>query len=217
MSFVLNSFNSSVSSFWKYIPILCNDNISTSTTYTRIISLKPAPSILWGHVRKSYRSLINWGLGNMNFIIADHSSPSLSLFDEYKNLHVISAGRQTRSNKSWQAQYDAILNSQAFLVNAYIDSRHVGSSFFTINNSHCYYASAAYDRSLFNSPIAHAVIWHAMLYAKNHSIFDFEIGEDSPGWDIRLAATFTQKQKNIMLFKSGFGGALHPLVKVSKI
>ena len=53
-----------------------------------IIDLKLTEEELKLGVRKSYKSLINWGQKNLDITIIDHKNGSIEQFDEYRNFHI---------------------------------------------------------------------------------------------------------------------------------
>ena len=215
VNILLNGPFVGISRFWPQFFSTFSIDLNSFTEFTRVINLSSSHEYLWQSVRKSYRPLINWGLKSMDIQIHDNSSITHTIFEEFKLLHIHCSKRQTRSDTSWYAQYKSILSDEAFLVSATYQGSYIGFAYFTYNSSHCYYASAAYDRDLFDYPIAHSILWRAIMRMKELGISYFEIGTDYPVWLNSSFQSTPQKLRNISLFKSGFGGSLIPIVKIA--
>ena len=215
INILLNSPLAEISRFWPQFCSTFSIQIDSCTEFTRIINLSASNDHLWQSVRKSYRPLINWGLRSMDIQIFDKISITEGIFEQFKLLHIHCSKRQTRPDISWNAHYNSILSDEAFLVAARYKDSYIGFAYFTYNTTHCYYASAAYDRDSFDNPIAHSMIWRAILRMKELGLYYFEIGTDYPGWLNSSFQSVPQKLRNIALFKSGFGGNLTPIVKIS--
>ena len=67
-------------------------------------------------IRKSFKSLVNWGMKNLEIKIMNSGSLNRENFLDFKKLHLQASGRQTRSDESWDRQYDAIQNNHAFAI-----------------------------------------------------------------------------------------------------
>jgi len=72
-----------------------------------------------------------------------------------------------------------------------------------MGRSHCFYASSASRRDLFEKPLFHALLWKAIEYAKTLGIKIFETGAQYPKF---MDKKITPKEFSIAKFKSGFGG-----------
>jgi len=134
------------------------------------------------NVRKSYKSLINKTDGIF-------FSPSIR---GLQNLHLKVAKRKTRSDKTWDIQQEMIDSGEAFVVELYLKGTLVSAALFYKNEYCCYYACAASLKGI-NS---HPVIWSAVEFCKEEGLKRFELGEKLEG---------DKKEKNISMFKSGFG------------
>lgn len=215
VNILLNGPFTGISRFWPQFFSTFSIDIDSRAEFTRIINLSASSDYLWQSVRKSYRPLINWGLKSMDIQIFDKNSITERVFEEFKLLHIHCSKRQTRSDASWDAHYKSILSDEAFLVSGMYKGSYIGFAYFTYNTSHCYYASAAYDRDLFDYPIAHSIIWRAIMRMRELGLTYFEIGTDYPVWLNSSFQSTSQKLRNISLFKSGFGGNLVPIVKIA--
>ncbi len=150
--------------------------------------------------RKSYKSLIS--KGNKLFQAFKLEKNHKSVWEEFKNLHFKSAGRKTRSDKSWEILFND-LNAQKYDFYFCRDNNGVmrGGSLIMKSAFEAFYSIAAYDRDLFHLPIGHFlqdfiikdliqtnIHWYRL--GRYYSINDF----DKP----------TEKEIQIGQFKSGF-------------
>ncbi len=160
--------------------------------------------------RKSYRPLISSGLKTWLSEVMDSTCSNIDVWNEFKLLHQKVAGRITRSDETWNLQYQMILRNEAILVHlhdANMQNRMVGAGFFQFTRDSSLYAVAAYDRELFDKPIGHVVQQCAIETMKKLGIHWYQIGErlypsDNPKPN--------DKELSISLFKQGFASHMSP-------
>ena len=187
--------------YGKISPItryLLSQGSNVTQFFTQVIDLEVEEMELKKAIRKSFKSLINWGKRELT--ITTHTSENILISDikAYKDLHYIESGKVTRADDSWEVQHKMIKNDNAFLVSAQYGSELVAVGFFTINSNSCYYGSSASRRDLFDKPLFHSIMWEALMYARKRKCKWFEVGEQT--------FTGSTKEQGISLFKSGFGG-----------
>ncbi len=145
---------------------------------------------LHGALRKSYRSLINWGRRNL---FLDTGAKWL---DTYREFHERIAGRITRSSESWEIMRDALAAGRGELRMAWLDGELVAGTMSIDGTEVSVYWSAVYDRSRFTRPIGHWPVYSAILAARDRGMKVYELGEvPTEGPDKEIAIGF---------FKSGF-------------
>jgi hypothetical protein len=171
---------------------------------TQIIDLTQSEEQISSGIRSSFRSLIKWGLRELNIQVFDARSAAREAFDGFREVHRLAAGRLTRSLETWERQYESILEDEMFLITGHFEGRMVTGGLFKLGKGHAYYAIGASDRDLFEKPLSHAVIWKAMLYAKSRGIRSFEVGDQQfPAFP---HPDTSAKEVSISMFKRGFGG-----------
>jgi hypothetical protein len=180
--------------------------------YTQILDLQESVETLKQGIRKSYKSLISWGEKNLSPVIYDSQTITEVAFRSFHALHVEAAGRETRSKASWDIQLDQIRRNEAFLVLGTLDDKPVSGALFLTSPAYCYYGVGASDRALFEKPLSHAILWAGILEAKRKGMLSFEMGELVHLYD----AGYSEKEKNISLFKSGFGGSARIRLSITK-
>ena len=196
--------------FNSEIPFLCEfllsqNNSRLNPATNRIIDLSKSEDDLKRAIRKSYHSLINWGLNSMEIEIHDKSNIKWNIIEKFRDLHIKEAKRKTRSIDTWQKQFEAISLGLAFCVTARLDQELVSAAYFLCPDKICYYGSSASRRDLFDKPLSHSIIWKAILESKRRGDHLFNIGST---YEYKFNKLATEKEKNIAYFKEGFGGNL---------
>jgi len=149
-------------------------------------------------LRKSSRSLINWGRRNLTISCVNKETPDRALFDRYRAFHAEVAGRVTRSEASWTVMYDWIAQGGGELIVGFLDGRMVAGSMFVDGAEISNYASGVYDRALFDKPLAHYPIWLGIEHAHARGMKMLEVGPTP------ARGTVPDKDYKIGYFKRGF-------------
>ena len=153
-------------------------------------------------IRKSYRSLINWGKKNMavNCICGEYSHE----FGNYTQFHKDIAGRSTRSAASWDLQWMEVANGRGELIMGRWNNELVAGAVFIDGKKVCVYWSAVYERKYFDKPLAHYTLWLAINHAQKRGLKWFELG------GIPKQGLTTDKEYQIGYFKRGFATHIVP-------
>ena len=174
--------------------------------YELFVDLRQNINTIKSKFRKSYKSLIFEEKYNLKTLVMNKNEQAV--WSEFKNMHFISAGRITRSDKSWRAHYDDIINNCGILI--YVrDSKGVflGGGFFNYTRDEATYAVAAYDRTRFELPIGHLVQYKAIKEFQKKGIKWYKIGHLPFEGD---EFTPSKKYLNIGNFKKGFATNIFP-------
>lgn len=165
-----------------------------------VLSLIEDESIIRGRLRKSYKPLINKATRNFDVVIVDENNYDLDLCEEYRKLHYLSAGRETRAWETFQLQYQLIENSQGYLVLIREFEKTLGAYFFYQLNDTVFYASAStLPECGTQSGVGHLGLWKGITKAKERGAKYMDFGLLSvDNADLKFA--------NINFFKCGFGG-----------
>lgn len=151
-------------------------------------------------MRKSYRSLINWGKCQLEIKILTKENPDRELFLSFKEFHIATAGRKTRSDLSWDRQFAAIQNGAAFLILAYLPEHGlVAGNLVLLAEDEAYYGVGVNNRTLManKKPIGHWPLVAAIFEAKKLNKKTFNLGKVGPEFA-------TDKEYDIAMFKKGF-------------
>jgi hypothetical protein len=192
------------------VRLLKEDFIGTPA-YSQILDLSQDEDVLRRNIRKSYRSLINWGDKNLDIKVHDGSTAGTAI-EEFRRLHIAVAGRETRPAESWSVQHRQIEAGQAFLITGEMDGKLVTGALFLLSSLYCYYGVGASVREMFDKPLSHAILWHSVLEAKQRGCRLYEMGEMSDLYQ----AGYSEKERNIAVFKRGFGGSVHLRLRIRK-
>lgn len=150
-------------------------------------------------LRKSFRSLINWGRANLTLAHVNAHNPDRAAFDAFQNFHLAVAGRSTRPQASWEAMYDCLATGGGELTLAYLAGGELVAGNLVVDGaSASYYASGVYDRERFDKPMAHWPLWHALQRSRERGMTVFDLGE------LPQAGMASAKEVDIGYFKRGF-------------
>lgn len=156
------------------------------------------------NLRKSYKSLINSTLKNLSFSIIESDCEELY---KIKKLHFEISGLKTRSDKTWEIQFNEIINGNGFLVNLYQNNNLCSSSMFLFTRDEVIYASGVY-KNIKGLSLGHAsqdIAIRKMLTLKKKW---YRLGEMP--FSFYKMKHHTEKLINISKFKNGFSSDLIP-------
>ena len=160
-----------------------------------------------GSYRDSYKSLVNSGKKIWKTGVV-RSDGNRKIWDEFRDLHISSAGKITRNIETWDQQYEEILSGTAILVWLKdVDEVLVGAGFFDFTKSEATYNCAAYDRRHFNKPLGHVVQDIAIEELQARGIEMYRIGRIGSKLDTPI---LTKKEQDISDFKRGFVTNIYP-------
>ncbi len=195
----------SLSAFAAYFLQDLQWQVAVSNFYESVIVLSDDASV-WQNIRKSYRPLIKSALTKWTHNLYSGPSAKRADFDAFQALHFSLAGKQTRSQATWDLQWDAIVAGASFVVEARDEAGElVGASLFSgMHTGVCQYSSSVAKRELFGQPVNHGIMWLALQQCIKLGIPSFHMGQTYAD----SSAPMTPKMQNIAKFKSGFGGAI---------
>ena len=128
-------------------------------------------------IRKSYRPLISLGYKSWKTFVMDECNSSEIIWKKFQDLHKYVSGKITRPDVTWDLQYSAIKNNDAFLIYI-IDSngKMIGGGLFDMSEDECYYGVGVYDRNFIDQPLGHMIQYHAMKEMKERKIKWYRLG-----------------------------------------
>jgi len=183
-------------------------NFVDSSTITCIVDLELDLEVIKSNMSKGFRQSLESGLERYDGTVYDHTNVDARSFNNYKQLHIEDAGRQTRPDETFELMEDWITQDRAFLIGVYEGANPVGFAYFTVLNKRVYYASSCRDPDphVYHGPIGHFAQWVAIEYMKDRGYIKYEVG------DVDGPSTFpnppTRKQIDIGRFKKAVGGGL---------
>jgi len=170
--------------------------------------------IIKKNFRKSYKPLITSNQKEFeNGVLADKND---YIWNKFKQLHYESAGRITRSKKTWDIQYESLIQKNAFLIYLKKKQKFLGFGYFFHSKDECLYSVAANDRAEIvknKYPLGHLIQFFAIKEMIRRSIKWYKLGEEN----LSLNRKTDQKNLNIIKFKKGFSShelpAFHYMLK----
>ena len=172
------------------------------------LNLQPDFAQIKACIRKSYKSLITageriWAVSTLD------SNGSADVWQEFRDLHFKVSGRITRSDETWNLQYQDIKRQCAFLVWLRNSAGvMVGGGLFNYTNDEGLYAVGAYDRTLSNKPMGHIVQYRAIQELKKRGVIWYKVGVKPYISDIPKPS---DKEVTIAEFKEGFASHIFPV------
>lgn len=176
---------------------------SSRIVYENSIDLSQSEDDIKMAVRKSYKSLINWGQRNLEIKVYDNTNMTDEVMSKFEDFHVAVAKRHTRSHESWMLQSKAVKQGMGYVVFGYLESRLVTATLVLNGDGDCYYGVCVNDRDLMaqNLPIGHYGLYKSILLAKEKGFAKFNFGDVSNDSDPKVNA--------IVKYKRGFSNMLH--------
>ena len=178
-----------------------------------VLNLSKTISELEANISKYHKKHIRRGeLNGLSCVVINSEMSPKKIharIEEYKQLHISVAGRQTRSDLSWEAMASAVINGSASLFIGYWGDTPVSYLF-------CgEFEQMAYGWSQANVPKhqkdlspRHFLEWEAAMFYKQRGYAFYEIG---PYPFMNSLFSFpTQKDRNIGLFKERYGAKPYP-------
>jgi len=169
-------------------------------TYHGYVALELGEAGILSQIRKSYRSLINWGRREMQMIFVHSGFPDVQLFESFRLFHLQVAGRATRPLDSWSVMFDLIKEGRAILGLGYFDGELVAATYMFCHGGFALYGTGVYDRNRFDKPISHWPLFATLVKAYECGALLCDIGELFP------SPVVSNKERNIAFFKKGFTG-----------
>lgn len=161
------------------------------------VDLRQDEGTILSHMRKSYKPLIKQGAKLWHTQV--NCGTQTSDWAAFQALHRQVAGRATRSQATWDAQYAALCAEAGVLITLRDTTQTlVGAGYFTLSESEGNYSVAAYDRSLFDKPLGHIVQIEAIRALKARGVRWYRLGP------VAMGSTQTDKERDISAFKAGF-------------
>ena len=182
--------------------LLCmSEGAKTRLEFNLFIDLSLTLDEIKSNFRKSYRPLIGVGERLWNSQIHGQAIESVT-WNAFKTLHCDVSGRLTRSERSWDIQFNNIKKGDAFFVSIKNDENiMVGGAYFTHSKDEGVYSVAAYDRSLFDKPLGHIAQYKAIEELKKRNVRWYKVGRRFYKSDCPEPSS---KEISISYFKEGF-------------
>ncbi len=167
-----------------------------NSTICGIIDLEKDLNFIKSKFRKSYKSLVNNKYPN--FKLSEVKPDELNKWNTFRDFHFKISNKKTRSDKTWDIQFEMIKKKQASLFLIEDNAKMIGASFINISNFNSFYSVAVFDRSYFPIPLGHILQFFVIKSLKKKNIKYYLISE------YKENDMISDKEKNILHFKKGF-------------
>lgn len=175
-----------------------------------VVDLRRAEDDLWKDVRHSAQHEINLGNRHYEFLFHDADTFTDEIGETYRELHRLSAGRETRPVDSFRRMYDFVREGVATFVEQKVDGKTINITVIGYGKKTAYPMSTADDPAIVPpAPLRHVMLWNVCKECRRRGIEYFEVGETHVRDDIHHV--WSDKEKNIAIFKKAFAGANTPL------
>jgi hypothetical protein len=199
-------------SFWRShprpLPDLLRCGYLDISGASQVIDLSAGESDLFDAMRKGHRCDLKRSRQMLEISVYDASNITEEMFDQYRELHQIAAGRVTRPLVTFEMMYGWVQSGLAALIAARHNGAIVGSALFSIYKDGAYYSSSCEHPEARHLPIGHATQWAAICWLKQRGIRWYEVGIQPHG--MQPHGLLSPKELGISLFKRGFGGITVP-------
>ncbi len=177
---------------------------------TQVVDLQQDNKALWDDVRKGHKHAVNRAAKELVVEVWEQGSITDGKFEEYQSLHVRDAGRQVRSQKSYEIMREWIKSGWGALIEARAGSSPVAFAFVILFKDGAYYGSGCQDPESRDRGATHLVQWRTIEWLQKKGVRFYELGIQhySPQWFLIPSP----KDITIAHFKRGFGGSAVPLV-----
>lgn len=142
---------------------------------------------------------------DLQVFVMDEKNKDYQTHEQYRELHHKAAGKITRSKETFDLQYKMLEDGNAILVGLKKTGNFIAFTYFTFAGTGAISFSAADDPKFDHLPLYHLINYQAFRYLKNKGIKYMDMGQPLTV-SRQLFHSPDEKQKNIALFKTGFGG-----------
>lgn len=187
--------------------ILLNNSYSSRLVYDMKVDFSEYNlQKFYSNIRKSYKSLINWGKNNLEIVIVNKDNVDNDAFKTFKQFHANISGRQTRSDETWDIQYKMLKEGFGELILANYQGKLVAGSLFIDQFDVTIYFTGVYERQLFEFGISHYLLYLGISRSYDRGRTKaFSLG----CYDTNIEDS---KLHNIQFFKKGFCDRLIPTI-----
>ena len=132
-------------------------------------------------MRKGHKAAIKQVIKEKNYRvdIFDKNNITKDKLFKFKEIHKIDAGRQTRTDKSWECMLEWIEKGKAVLVMLWLEEikDYAAAALIMMYKNAAYYASyATIDSKILNGHHGYIIQWEAIKYLKSAGIEFYEAG-----------------------------------------
>lgn len=172
--------------FQDYTPFnVFSPETGTKTDFatTNLVDLTLDEDTIIRLMRKGHKAAIKQALKDKSYRvdIYDKTNISPDMLQTFKAIHIKDAGRQTRTDASWQCMYEWIESGNGCLAMLWSedDGQYMAGALIMIYKKAAYYASfATADSFLLNGHGGYLIQWNVIRYLKSIGVERYETGSN---------------------------------------
>lgn len=150
---------------------------------TNVVDLTLDLDVLLRKMRKGHKAAIKqvWKYEGYRIDVFDKETLTHDLLWKFKEIHKQDAGRQTRTDESWEWMYRWVMDGNGCLTMLWLDSiqDYGAGALINIYKDAAYYGSfATRDSYYLNGHCGYAIQWETIKYLKEHGIARYETGRN---------------------------------------
>lgn len=192
-----NLINDQVTNFHFYLINKCSKITINYSLYLKINSeIKETKKF----IRKSYKNILN-KIDTNNYTFHKLKKNELNVWDSFRKLHKKESGKVTRSKKSWQVQFDNIINNKAIFIYCIKNNQLIAGALFDISKDEAFYSVGVYSKKFKQEPLSHFIQLMAINEFTIKKIKWYRIGSYVSEM---MDKSKNKKEHKISFFKSGF-------------
>ena len=176
---------------------------------SQVLDLRVGPDPLRRGMSKGHRSAVTAGRRRFRSQVTTDATDVH--VDAYIALHCRLAGAQGRPLATYEMMRGWMADGHGALVTALLDDEPVGFVYLIVHQARALYMSTAVEESVASLPVGHVLQDEAIAWLGQRSVDFYELGIQ-PFGNLPYDHSGT-KERNIGLYKRGFGGYLAPLVR----
>ena len=189
-------------------------NLSKKISNIKYINLDLTIKDIKKGFKKGLKHLLNKDYSTLSYKIIDSENYSKEI-SNMKNMHQEVSKKITRPDETWMINEKMILSNKGFLVQVDDRKNVISYSLFFTNGQEAIYFSSCTLKKYFQvyKNISHKSIFEAIKYLKKKESKNLTLGESKV---ILGDKNLSDKEKNIFMFKSSFGGEIFTRFYIDK-
>lgn len=197
---------------------LLEDGADLQFTTTNIVDLRPDTDTILRRMRKGHKAAIKQVMKESSYRVDvfDKDNITKDKLLRFKEIHKTDAGRQTRTDESWECMYEWITSGNACLVMLWLDSiqDYGAAALVMMYKQSAYYASyGTLDSYFLGGHGGYIIQWEAIKYLKSKGIEYYETGDNHFGGS---GGANEHKLHEISKYKKGFRSIEIPKISFLK-
>ena len=168
------------------------------------LNLQTKINTIQKNIRRRYFDSIKKGT-NFELIIFDPAKFDKIFWKDFQLLHLREAKRKTRSDQSWDIQYDNLIKNKSIFIFALENNEVIAGSYFDISKDYASYSVGVYNLQAKKNNLSRHMQYKAILEFKKREIKWYYLGKF---YDEKMGRNITKKDISISFFKKGFASDL---------